>query len=693
MMQLILLLLLALFGVVYCEKWQIDRQPHYTFSYEEGGYNVLPNKNVQFGDSIAVDAGYFRMLYNDPKYIVIGGRNFMVSVEYSTWTVTGFIEWNPSQNNIDDCIIKGMSEKLCGNFITVSQPFTGQERYVMVCGTHAASPKCSNFTRTASAQYTEGELLTGSSAIASYFPTFSDSYVFNGDNLYSAVHNGFTGNKWFLYSSLHRLTQIPREAQHLHHPNFIKTIHHNGFVYFFFSEAQRGDSKTRLKARVNRICANDTGIKNIFSTLLKVELSCFAPVDRFHFNELKSVDVTYDSGLGRGSPLVYGVFSTSLHSAPGSAVCAYSLDDIDKVMDEAVFNVGDETFKYGGCNGVGASDRKPSVYYNNPLIAKKVKPTRLSGASGTSTALAYRTTAGDLFTHVTVLPVKSAGQRTKMDVLFIATEGKRVIKALIGESMESGNVTMLSMISTAQLPPSGGDLVELVLSGDGLQLVVLRDKQLQAFPTAHCSNLDCDECIAVRDPHCGWLAGRGCVDVRTANSSVLQSLSDGVHDKCPRIDTVNPYTSTGISTEVPIVAKSISEEEVVMSTSPLGLLIGLPLVVLLLGFVLGCVSHQLLTHCRVCRQTAHTSCSCWPRLWRLPGIKPLAHQRKGLTAENSLKRMMSEEFAVYVDSVHRTVPVKSVNVVSNGCQNEYNSVNVNVNSPDVTTQKVRKMYL
>lgn len=33
MMQLILLLLLALFGVVYCEKWQIDRLPHYTFSY------------------------------------------------------------------------------------------------------------------------------------------------------------------------------------------------------------------------------------------------------------------------------------------------------------------------------------------------------------------------------------------------------------------------------------------------------------------------------------------------------------------------------------------------------------------------------------------------------------------------------------------------------------------------------------
>lgn len=86
------------------------------------------------------------------------------------------------------------------------------------------------------------------------------------------------------------------------------------------------------------MCYSDEGgqslLKNQFTSYQKARLLC-SVLDKpaFEFNELQSVTSFVTVG---GVKLAFAIMTTPAHSIPGSAVCAYSMDDIQSAMVDNV---------------------------------------------------------------------------------------------------------------------------------------------------------------------------------------------------------------------------------------------------------------------------------------------------------------------------------------------------------------------
>ncbi|GCC40399.1 hypothetical protein chiPu_0023995, partial [Chiloscyllium punctatum] len=91
-------------------------------------------------------------------------------------------------------------------------------------------------------------------------------------------------------------------------------------------------------SRVGRVCKNDRGgsprvLEKYWTSFLKARLNCsISGQSFFYFDVLQSLSniVTIN-----GRPTVIGVFTTQSNSIPGSAVCGFHMEDIDRVFDGA----------------------------------------------------------------------------------------------------------------------------------------------------------------------------------------------------------------------------------------------------------------------------------------------------------------------------------------------------------------------
>ena len=101
-------------------------------------------------------------------------------------------------------------------------------------------------------------------------------------------------------------------------------------------------------SRVARVCKSDPGYRNGWTTFLKARLECSIPggggVTRpFHFDEIQSVTSVVEE-LGHPAPSetsgsktktsskrVYAVLTTPQNSISGSAICDFSLEQLNKV--------------------------------------------------------------------------------------------------------------------------------------------------------------------------------------------------------------------------------------------------------------------------------------------------------------------------------------------------------------------------
>ena len=92
-------------------------------------------------------------------------------------------------------------------------------------------------------------------------------------------------------------------------------------------------------SRVARVCKSDPGYRNGWTTFLKARLECSIPGDQpFHFDEIQSITPV----VGKGGPAslhkkkgggrwFYAVLTTPENSISGSAICAFSIDQLNKV--------------------------------------------------------------------------------------------------------------------------------------------------------------------------------------------------------------------------------------------------------------------------------------------------------------------------------------------------------------------------
>ncbi|XP_062819678.1 semaphorin-6D isoform X6 [Anolis carolinensis] len=457
------------------------------------------------------------------------------------------LTWRSKQQDRENCAMKGKHKDECHNFIKVFVP--RNDEMVFVCGTNAFNPMC-RYYRLNTLEY-DGEEISGL-ARCPFDARQTNVALFADGKLYSATVADFQASDAVIYRSMgdgSALRTIKYDSKWIKEPHFLHAIEYGNFVYFFFREIamEHNNLGKAVYSRVARICKNDMGgsqrvLEKHWTSFLKARLNCSVPGDSFfYFDVLQSITDIIEIN---GAPTVVGVFTTQLNSIPGSAVCAFSMEDIEKVFKgrfkeqktpDSVWTAVPEDKvprpRPGCCAKHGLAEAyKTSIDFpdetlafikSHPLMDTAV-PSVIEEPWFTKTRVRYRLTA--------VAVDRSAGPYQNYTVIFVGSEAGMVLKILAKTKPFSLNDSvLLEEIDAYNHAKCNGDgeedkkVVSLQLDKEHHALFVAFSSCVIRVPLSRCERHgSCKKtCIASRDPYCGWLNHGTCGRVK---SSMLLSL-------------------------------------------------------------------------------------------------------------------------------------------------------------------------
>uniref|UniRef100_A0A8C5RI25 Semaphorin-6D n=1 Tax=Laticauda laticaudata TaxID=8630 RepID=A0A8C5RI25_LATLA len=446
------------------------------------------------------------------------------------------------------------SKDECHNFIKVFVPRS--DEMVFVCGTNAFNPMC-RYYRLSTLEY-DGDEISGL-ARCPFDAKQTNVALFADGKLYSATVADFLASDAVIYRSMgdgSALRTIKYDSKWIKEPHFLHAIEYGNFVYFFFREiaVEHNNLGKAVYSRVARICKNDMGgsqrvLEKHWTSFLKARLNCSVPGDSFfYFDVLQSItDIIEISGI----PTVVGVFTTQLNSIPGSAVCAFNMEDIEKVFKgrfkeqktpDSVWTAVPEDkvprprpgccAKHGPAEAYKTSidfpDETLSFIKSHPLMDSAV-PSVIEEPWFTKTRVRYRLT--------TIAVDHSAGPYQNYTVIFVGSEAGMVLKILAKTKAFSLNDSiLLEEIDAFNHAKCNGDgeedkkVVSLQLDKEHHALFIAFSSCIIRIPLSRCERHgSCKKtCIASRDPYCGWLAHGSCGRVRASMLSLFVSYNHSI---------------------------------------------------------------------------------------------------------------------------------------------------------------------
>ncbi|XP_038139306.1 sema domain, transmembrane domain (TM), and cytoplasmic domain, (semaphorin) 6D, like isoform X2 [Cyprinodon tularosa] len=446
------------------------------------------------------------------------------------------LTWRSGQGDRDMCAVKGKHRDECHNFIKVLVP--RNDDLVFICGTNGFNPVC-RYYRLDNLEF-DGEEINGL-ARCPFDSKQTNVALFAEGKLYSATVADFQASDSVIYRSMgdgSALRTIKYDSKWLKEPHFLHAAEYGNYVYFFYREiaVEHSNLGKVVYSRVARICKNDIGgsqrvLEKHWTSFVKARLNCSVPGESFfYFDVLQSITDIIDIN---GVPSVVGVFTTQMNSIPGSAVCAFSMTDIEKVFmgrfkeqktpDSVWTPFPEEKLpkpRPGSCAGHGpAASFKSSVEFpddtlqfikSHPLMDTAV-PSIGDEPWFTKTRVRYRLTA---------LAVDSqAGPHKNYTVVFIGAESGIVLKVLAKTSPLSLNDSLLleeiDVFNKAKCPSNRADdkrVLSLHVDNNTHSLYVAFSSCVIRIPLSRCErHSSCQKsCIASRDPYCGWKAHGAC---------------------------------------------------------------------------------------------------------------------------------------------------------------------------------------
>ncbi|XP_064341702.1 semaphorin-6D isoform X9 [Camelus dromedarius] len=483
----------------------------------------------------------FQLMLKIRDTLYIAGRDQVYTVNLDEIPKTEVIPnkkltWRSRQQDRENCAMKGKHKDECHNFIKVFVP--RNDEMVFVCGTNAFNPMC-RYYRLNTLEY-DGEEISGL-ARCPFDARQTNVALFADGKLYSATVADFLASDAVIYRSMgdgSALRTIKYDSKWIKEPHFLHAIEYGNYVYFFFREiaVEHNNLGKAVYSRVARICKNDMGgsqrvLEKHWTSFLKARLNCSVPGDSFfYFDVLQSItDIIQINGV----PTVVGVFTTQLNSIPGSAVCAFSMDDIEKVFKgrfkeqktpDSVWTAVPEDkvpkprpgccAKHGLAEAYKTSidfpDETLSFIKSHPLMDSAVPPIA-DEPWFTKTRIRYRLTA--------IAVDHAAGPHQNYTVIFVGSEAGVVLKVLAKTSPFSLNDSVLleeiEAYNHAKCSAENEEdrkVISLQLDKDHHALYVAFSSCVIRIPLSRCERYgSCKKtCIASRDPYCGWLSQGAC---------------------------------------------------------------------------------------------------------------------------------------------------------------------------------------
>lgn len=324
--------------------------------------------------------------------------------------------------------------------------------------------------------------------------------------LYSGTMNNFLGSEPILMRTLGSQPVLKTDIflRWLHaDASFVAAIPSTQVVYFFFEEtASEFDFFEELYiSRVAQVCKNDVGgeklLQKKWTTFLKAQLLCAQP-GQLPFNIIRHAVL-----LPADSPSVsriYAVFTSQwqVGGTRSSAVCAFSLTDIERVFKGKYKELNKETSRWttyrgsevsprpGSCSMGPSSDKALTFMKDHFLMDEHVVGTPLLVKSGVEyTRLAVESARGlDGSSHV---------------VMYLGTSTGSLHKAVVPQDSSA------YLVEEIQLSPDSEPVRNLQLAPAQGAVFAGFSGGIWRVPRANCSVYEsCVDCVLARDPHCAW---------------------------------------------------------------------------------------------------------------------------------------------------------------------------------------------
>ncbi|XP_067275646.1 semaphorin 6D isoform X1 [Pseudorasbora parva] len=452
------------------------------------------------------------------------------------------LTWRSGQADRETCAMKGKHRDECHNFIKVLVP--RNDDLVFICGTNGFNPMC-RYYRLDNLEF-DGEEISGL-ARCPFDAKQTNVALFADGKLYSATVADFLASDAVIYRSMgdgSALRTIKYDSKWLKEPHFLHAVDYGDFVYFFFREiaAEHNNLGKAVYSRVARICKNDMGgsqrvLEKHWTSFVKARLNCSVPGESFfYFDVLQAITDIIDIN---GVPSVVGVFTTQLNSIPGSAVCAFSMEDIEKAFRgrfkeqktaDSVWTPYPEErlpkLRPGCCAGQGSAESyKTSIEFPDETL-QFIKSHPLMDASVPSIGDEPWFTKTRVRYRLTALAVdNTAGPHKNYTVVFIGSEAGIVLKVLAKTSPLSLNDSVLleeiDVFNQAKCLSSIEDdrrILSFHLDKDTHTLYVAFSSCVVRIPLSRCErHTSCQKsCIASRDPYCGWMSHGACERIPAA---------------------------------------------------------------------------------------------------------------------------------------------------------------------------------
>uniref|UniRef100_A0A8C4YQK9 Ssemaphorin 4F n=1 Tax=Gopherus evgoodei TaxID=1825980 RepID=A0A8C4YQK9_9SAUR len=412
-------------------------------------------------------------------------------------------------------------------------------------------------------------------------PTQQSAAVMVDGVLYAATVSNFLGTQPIISRATGNLEERIRteiSVTWLNDPVFVGSTFLRGGesgeddkIYFFFTETAREyDFYEQVKVpRVARVCKGDLGglktLQKRWTTFLKTQLVCLDPESGTNFNLLKDVFTLHS--VNGTSAVFYGIFSAQRDGGQVSAVCAYSIWDIQKAMNGRFKEFKHDCDKWtsimggdvpeprpGACitrsmklAGFGSSlalpDRVLTFVRDHPLMDQVVHPLEMGP---------MLVKLDTQYLRIAVHRVRSVSGQ-EYDMLYLGTEDGHLHKAVkIAQKAV--------IIEDLTLFPEPQPIQNLQLHESWLY--VGSSTEVTQVNTTDCERYkSCMECVLGRDPSCAWSRELGACIHHQGQSGLLQDLTSlSILTLCPQGTEDVPVT-----VEVPV---SLAARVVLPCTPP-----------------------------------------------------------------------------------------------------------------------------
>ncbi|KAM4861059.1 semaphorin-4A [Thomomys bottae] len=449
------------------------------------------------------------LLSDDGNTLYVGAREAILALNIQDPGVPrlkNMIPWPASDRKKSECALKKKSnETQCFNFIRVLVSFN--ETHLYTCGTFAFSPACtfiglqdSHLLPILEDKFIEGK---GQSP---FDPAHKHTAVLEDGMLYSGTMNNFLGSEPILMRTLGSQPVLKTDTflRWLHpDASFVAAIPSTQVVYFFFEEtASEFDFFERLHtSRVARVCKNDVGgeklLQKKWTTFLKAQLLC-AREGQLPFNVIRHAVLL--PARAPSAPSIYAVFTSQwqVGGTRSSAVCAFSLTDIERVFKGKYKELNKETSRWttyrgletdprpGSCSVGPSSDKALTFMKDHFLMDEQVVGVPLLVKSGVE------------YTQLAVETAQGLDGRSHL-VMYLGTSTGSLHKAVIGGDSSA------YLVEEIQLFPDPEPVHNLQLAPTQGAVFVGFSGGVWKVPRANCSVYEsCVDCVLARDPHCAW---------------------------------------------------------------------------------------------------------------------------------------------------------------------------------------------